>query len=499
MNQPVQTEGKADPAVPTESSVAQVSFPQAPMKRDLPVQREELKSFQFSNIDFEISNQGFGLRNVKLNNFNQRNKEAVLFKSSFGADLFELRIFPSMEKVNFQITNSTEKSISGLARVGNSEIVRTIIFDPDEYSFNNEIRIINKEKSVPSVAVLLNNDILNIETGSIFAPALDHQDVVVNHTGTAELVHVTGVSENIKKSFSGVRMFGSGTRYFASALIDDSPIIPELKVESDLKIKKLTNVMIYLPSLAEGSETRIAFKTFVGPKQLDILKNDPYLPGLIDFGFFSTIAKYLLNLMKWFNGFVHNWGYSIILLTILVRILVLPFNIFSYQSMKRMQTVQPQIQALRDKYKDDQKMLNQEIMNLMRENKVNPLGGCLPMLLQMPVFFALYQVLSQTVDLYQAPFIFWIEDLSIKDPYFVLPVLMGVAMFIQQKITPTTMDPTQAKVMQFLPILFALMTFGLPSGLTLYIFVSTVFGVIQQQIFMKDSKVKISLESKARA
>ena len=124
----------------------------------------------------------------------------------------------------------------------------------------------------------------------------------------------------------------------------------------------------------------------------------------------------------------------------------------------------------------------------MRDNKVNPLGGCLPMLLQMPVFFALYQCLGQSIELYQAPFFGWIHDLSLKDPFYVLPILMGISMYIQQKITPTTMDPAQAKIMQFLPVVFSLMMVSLPSGLTLYIFVSTLFGIIQQQIFMKDRK-----------
>ena len=130
--------------------------------------------------------------------------------------------------------------------------------------------------------------------------------------------------------------------------------------------------------------------------------------------------------------------------------------------------------------------MNKEMMLLMKDQKVNPLGGCLPMLLQMPVFFALYQVLGQSIELYQAPFFGWIQDLSLKDPFFVLPVLMGISMFIQQKITPSTMDPAQAKIMQFIPLVFSIMMVSLPSGLTLYIFVSTLFGVTQQQIFMKD-------------
>ena len=155
-----------------------------------------------------------------------------------------------------------------------------------------------------------------------------------------------------------------------------------------------------------------------------------------------------------------------------------------------MQKIQPLIAELRERYKDKPQQLNTEMMDLMRKNKVNPVGGCLPMLLQLPVFFALYQVLGQSIELYKAPFMFWIKDLSAMDPYFVLPVLMGISMYIQQKITPSTMDPMQAKVLQFMPILFSLMMISLPSGLTLYIFVSTFFGIVQQYIFMKDKDDK---------
>jgi YidC/Oxa1 family membrane protein insertase len=153
-----------------------------------------------------------------------------------------------------------------------------------------------------------------------------------------------------------------------------------------------------------------------------------------------------------------------------------------------MQKLQPLISSLRERYKDDPQAMNRETMALWKEHKVNPLGGCLPMLLQLPIFFALYRVLGQSIELYQAPFFGWIHDLSLKDPLYVLPVLMGISMFIQQKTTPTTMDPNQAKFMQFLPLIFVFMMVNLPAGLTLYIFINTLSGIILQQIFMHDRK-----------
>ena len=157
-----------------------------------------------------------------------------------------------------------------------------------------------------------------------------------------------------------------------------------------------------------------------------------------------------------------------------------------------MQKLQPLLASLKVRYKDDPQALNKETMNLWREHKVNPVGGCLPMLLQLPIFFALYQVLGQSIELYQAPFFGWIQDLSLKDPFYVLPVLMGAAMYYQQKITPTQLDPTQTKIMQFMPVIFSLMMVTLPAGLTLYIFINTISGVLLQILFMRDPKGTVS-------
>jgi YidC/Oxa1 family membrane protein insertase len=198
------------------------------------------------------------------------------------------------------------------------------------------------------------------------------------------------------------------------------------------------------------------------------------------------ISKPLVYIMKAFHSMVDNWGLAIIFLTLLVRLCVLPFNLMSMRSMKAMQKIQPKLTALREKYKEDPMTLNRETMSLMKENGANPLGGCLPMLIQIPIFFALYRVIGSSIELYQSPFFGWITDLSSHDIYYVLPVLMGITMFVQQKLTPSTMDPTQAKIMMFLPLVFSLFMLQLPSGLTLYMFVSTLFGAVQQMIIMRD-------------
>jgi YidC/Oxa1 family membrane protein insertase len=269
------------------------------------------------------------------------------------------------------------------------------------------------------------------------------------------------------------------------ALVDRSEVLPEVKAQTSPAAKSVIAAINH-PALNKTPEMEVKYSAFLGPKDLTILKAvDKNLAGVVDFGFFSALGRPILNMLKWFHGLVGNWGVAIILLTLLVRFLVLPFNVMSFRSMKSMQIIQPQIQALKERFKGDPNRLNQEMLVLFKTNKVNPLGGCLPVLLQIPIFFALYQVLGQSVELYQAPFMLWIQDLSHKDPYFVLPVLMGVTMFLQQRITPTTMDPAQAKILMFMPIIFTVFMLALPSGLTLYIFVSTLFGIAQQLYLMK--------------
>lgn len=206
----------------------------------------------------------------------------------------------------------------------------------------------------------------------------------------------------------------------------------------------------------------------------------------VDFGIWSLLAEPMLWLLQKFHTLIPNYGMAIILLTLLIRLVTFPLQYKSFKSMKKMQEIQPELTKLREKFKDDPQRMQKESMELFKRAGANPLGGCLPLLLQMPVFFALYKVLYSAVELVGAPFYFWINDLSIKDPLYILPILMAGAMFVQQKLSPTAVaDPTQKKVMMFMPLIFALIMKDLPSGLCLYIFVSTVFGLLQQMFVYK--------------
>jgi YidC/Oxa1 family membrane protein insertase len=211
-----------------------------------------------------------------------------------------------------------------------------------------------------------------------------------------------------------------------------------------------------------------------------------YLKHAIDFGFWGFFAEIILRGLQFFYQLVPNYGIAIIILTFVVRLITFPLQYKSFVSMKKMQLIQPELTKIKEKYKEDPMRLQKESMELFKRSGANPLGGCLPMVLQLPVFFAFYKVLYSAVELVNAPFFAWLEDLSNKDPYFVLPLLMTGAMFLQQKLTPTTVtDPVQKKVFMFMPIIFGFIMKDLPSGLSLYILTSTLLGIGQQTLVFK--------------
>jgi len=194
--------------------------------------------------------------------------------------------------------------------------------------------------------------------------------------------------------------------------------------------------------------------------------------------------------LSWFYKYVPNYGWCIILLLICIKIIFFYPTQKSYESMAAMRKLQPEQKRLQERFGDDRQQLGQEMMALYKKHKVNPLGGCLPILIQIPVFFALYKVLLMSIEMRQAPFIGWLEDLSVQDPYFVLPVLMGISMFIQQRLNPQPPDPMQAKIMSFLPVLFTVMFLFFPAGLVLYWVVNNVLSIVQQRLVMSKMGVE---------
>ena len=239
-------------------------------------------------------------------------------------------------------------------------------------------------------------------------------------------------------------------------------------------------------SVDPGQSEDFSLTLYAGPKIQDRMESVAENLNLtVDYGFLSLIAEPLFWLLRWIHTYIGNWGFSIIVLTCLIKLAFFHLSATSYRSMARMRKLQPRITALRDRYSSDRQRMNQEMMNLYREEKINPLGGCLPILVQIPVFIALYWVLLESVELRQAPFIGWLVDLSEHDPYFVLPILMGLTMLIQQRLNPSPPDPIQAKIMMALPFVFTFFFLFFPSGLVLYWFVNNVLSIIQQWVITK--------------
>ena len=322
--------------------------------------------------------------------------------------------------------------------------------------------------------------------GSIFGQAPDkvrvsYRDSTGRHSDLAVNI------KEPKESVSGLHWLGLDTRYFVFAVV---PADQSMKLSSGVQIirdgldgKDAVRASLAFPT--EGkNKLNIPLKVYFGPKNLESLQRvAPILTDAIDFGWTSFLAVPLLQALKWLFNYVRNYGIAIILLTFFIKMLLFPLTYKSMKSMAKMAKLQPQLNALREKYKDDKEKLNTEMMGFMKNNGYNPIGGCLPILLQMPIFFSLYRVLFNSMELYQAPFGMWIHDLSAPDPFYVTPVLLMGLMFLQQKVSPnTSTDPAQQKMLQFMPVMFGMFMLMLPAGLNIYMVVNSGVSIAQQWI-----------------
>jgi YidC/Oxa1 family membrane protein insertase len=281
-----------------------------------------------------------------------------------------------------------------------------------------------------------------------------------------------------------VRWVALQDKYFISVLMPEGGTAALVKKEGEKLVSAATRVA---PAAGGRSQLRL----YAGPKEYDTLRTlNEGLEDTIDFGWFifgswsvvKAVAKPIFYVLRFINEYTHNYGVTIILLTVGIKLLFVPLQYKSYKSMKQMQVIQPKVATLQEKFKEDRDRLNKELIKLYRDHRVNPVGGCLPMVVQMPVFVALFNILYMTIDLRQAPFVGWITDLSVQDPYYVLPLIMGATMVIQQKITPTTMDPTQAKIMLMLPVFMTFLFINFPAGLVLYWLTNNVLTIAQQVV-----------------
>ncbi len=284
-----------------------------------------------------------------------------------------------------------------------------------------------------------------------------------------------------------IRWYCFEGEYFAALLIPP-PTERSLSIALRGDEKNLLKIRgtVSSVSIPPKQGVKVPYRIYIGPKEIGALR-ELGVGGekLVDFGFFSIVAKPILWFLKLTNKVTKNFGIDIIIMSILIKIIFLPLTQISMKSMKEMQKVQPEMNRLREAYKNDKARLQQEIMLLYKRRKINPMSGCLPMLIQIPVFIALYNALQNAIEMRHAPFFWWIKDLSAKDPIYVTPLIMGATMVLQQKMTPTSADPTQAKMFMLMPIMFTFLFLSFPSGLVLYWLVNNVLSIVHQYYMNK--------------
>ena len=287
----------------------------------------------------------------------------------------------------------------------------------------------------------------------------------------------------------GVVWTAFADKYFVDAVIGEKGSIASVRLARPGTDAMLTDITSPPLAMAAGQSASLDYSLYFGPKDLDVLKaQGSRLEEVINYGWFAPVSKPLIFALKFLYRYTGNYGFAIIIITVILKMLFFPLTHKSYKSMKEMQKLQPKMAELKEKFKNDRDAMNKAVMELYKTHKVNPMGGCLPMIVQIPVFFGLYRALMYSIELRHAPFMLWITDLSAKDPYYVTPIIMGVTMFIQQRMTPSNMDPVQAKMMLALPVVFTFMFLNFPSGLVVYWLVNNVLTIAQQTYINKSIK-----------
>jgi YidC/Oxa1 family membrane protein insertase len=365
---------------------------------------------------------------------------------------------------------------------------------------NNEILLVKEYKFLPDSYIfdmqftVVNNSDKNLDLGELvcdWGPGITYMNGSITKKYTHEGL-LASIYGSIKKDLKG-------TMQASWAAIEDSFFVISFFKENNISMFNM-NPGLSIPNMsilsskeqinAGGSQT-FQIRCYCGPKQISYLrKAGMKLENIVDYGWFSFIAVPLLEGMKFLYRYIPNYGWVIIIITIVIRIIFFPLNAKSMKSMKKMQALQPKIKELKDKYKNDKQKMNIEMMALYKKNDVNPMGGCLPMLIQIPILFALFRLLPITIEFRHQPFIFWIRDLTAKDPYYVTPILMGISMIYQQKLSPTSVDPKQAQIMMFMPIIFTFLFLNFSSGLVLYWLTSNILAIGQQYLMNRNTETE---------
>ncbi len=387
-------------------------------------------------------------------------------------------------------TASPKTIVFETASADGLSVKKTFAVEPTSYiiNFGADVKM-GSERLNPTIhwGPGLGDDIARAKPGSFFSPS--------SNTPAQPIVHSDGKVRRIKTTDSGnqegpFRYAGIDDHYFVSMLLNDQNTQPVRVQYAPAVVPQSDDPAIighYSTYSVRFQAPQDQSRFFFGPKAFDELKAiSPEATKVINFGMFSWLAVPLLGALKWVHGFIGNWGWAIVVLTLLINIALFPLRHKSVVSMRKMQEIQPQMKAIQDRYAKykvtdpEKQKMNTEVMALYKAKGVNPASGCVPMLLTFPFLFAFYAMLSQAIEIRGAHFVGWLTNLSGPDPYFVLPLLMGATQFWQTRLTPSTADPAQQKIMMFMPLMFMAMSFSFPSGLVLYWLVSTIFTIGQQ-------------------
>ena len=468
------------------------------------ITKEQEVWFKGEKMEVLFSSKGLGIKKLKLKKYFDRNQKPIIFKPE-NETLFSSVVFG--ETIPFQVEKK-ENIFIGKFSSSYAKITKKIEVQEEDFALNVKTEIEPFEnKEIESFSLSFSHKLPQEKTSGFLKMFLIYgMDILKGfliYEGKEEKrifekdLLVCGKKSNdfCKQSssetlvdvpiYNNTSVVALGGKYFGKAFVNKSELLPL----SQLSKKKNRAEAVIKYDFLHSKKQNLEYTIFLGPKSLKSLEAlGGGLNEWLDFGFFSWMARPILLFLVWLQNICHNWGLAIILLTFVIRLLLLPINIKSYNSMKVMQKIQPELKQLRETHKSDPKKMNQEVMSLMKKHKANPLGGCLPMFIQLPVFFALYRVLGESIELYQSPFIGWIYDLSLKDPYFVFPILGGLVLFAQQTITPMNLPKEQARLIKAMPLVFTIFMLNLPSGLSLYIFISGLFGLVQQLFFVRLSK-----------
>ena len=432
---------------------------------------------------FDLNSVGMQVENIKIININKVENKPYSFS-------YPKTIFPTYyndKELNFKITQTDEKTMEGIAMIPNGgQIKKTINIDSESFTLRVKIDVIGVPKDDSfKISHPFKATIEDPKKIIFFLPAFDRNELYVESSDgqNRRILNTEDKSEEIE-SFTATKLYSLSDHYFSVAYLSEGKLLPSSTFSQS---NENLNMNLTYDFSREIDLRSLEYSLFLGPKRLDLLeKTGTDLLNLIDFTFLGFIARPIVKALNYIYSLVGNYGLAVIILTFLIRLLILPLAVSSFKSMKKMQKIQPKLKEIKEKYKDDKQKINQMTMQIMKDNNVNPMGGCLPMLLQLPIFFAFYRGLSESVDLYQAPFFLWIDDLTKVDPYFILPILSIIGMLIHQLVTPNTMDKAQKRMMLFMPLVFGAFIFTLPSALTLYMVVTTWFGIGQHAIFLRE-------------